>query len=71
LRALDHPLRIGDVLVLPITGFSPGGEKDFGAEGYDSPQANVIHNCESWTLSNDQVLIVVRGSWKGDGQKKK
>jgi alpha 1,6-mannosyltransferase len=45
LRALDHPLRIGDVLILPITGFSPGGEPDFGAEGPDSPQADVLHNC--------------------------
>ncbi|KAL7421127.1 hypothetical protein Q5752_004012 [Cryptotrichosporon argae] len=53
LRGLDHPLRIGDVLVLPITGFSPGGEPDFRAEGPDSPQANVLHD--------------FRGSWKGDG----
>ncbi|WVF65365.1 hypothetical protein IAT40_000092 [Kwoniella sp. CBS 6097] len=53
LRGLDHPLRIGDVLILPITGFSPGGQPDFRAEGPDSPQANVLHN--------------FRGSWKGDG----
>ncbi|TYJ57723.1 hypothetical protein B9479_001577 [Cryptococcus floricola] len=53
LRGLHHPLRIGDVLILPITGFSPGGQKDFRAEGPDSPQANVLHN--------------FRGSWKGDG----
>ncbi|KIR64011.1 alpha 1,6-mannosyltransferase [Cryptococcus bacillisporus CA1873] len=53
LRGLEHPLRIGDVLILPITAFSPGGEKDFRAEGPDSPQANVLHN--------------FRGSWKSDG----
>ncbi|WVR08900.1 hypothetical protein IAU60_005959 [Kwoniella sp. DSM 27419] len=53
LRGLNHPLRIGDVLILPITGFSPGGQPDFKAEGPDSPQANVLHN--------------FRGSWKGDG----
>ncbi|WVQ81321.1 hypothetical protein IAT38_003444 [Cryptococcus sp. DSM 104549] len=53
LRGLDHPLRIGDVLVLPITAFSPGGQPDFGAKGPDSIQANVLHN--------------FRGSWKGDG----
>ncbi|WWC63834.1 uncharacterized protein I303_106439 [Kwoniella dejecticola CBS 10117] len=56
LRSLDHPLRIGDVLILPITGFSPGGERDFGAENPDSIQANVLHN--------------FRGSWKGDGARK-
>lgn len=65
-RGLDHPLRIGDVLVLPITGFSPGGEKDFGAEGSDSPQANVIHNCEHVVRAS--LLTKVRGSWKSDGQ---
>lgn len=47
LRGLDHPIRIGDVLVLPITAFSPGGQPDFKAEGRDSPQCNVVHNCES------------------------
>ncbi|WWC91016.1 uncharacterized protein L201_005956 [Kwoniella dendrophila CBS 6074] len=56
LRGLDHPLRIGDVLILPITGFSPGGEPDFGAEGPDSIQANLLHN--------------FRGSWKPDGARK-
>lgn len=46
LRGLNHPLRIGDVLVLPITGFSPGGEWDFHAAGRHSPQADVVHHCE-------------------------
>jgi alpha 1,6-mannosyltransferase len=46
LRALDHPLRIGDVLILPITAFSPGGEPDFHAEPGDSIQADVIHGCK-------------------------
>ncbi|EIW65789.1 hypothetical protein TREMEDRAFT_70437 [Tremella mesenterica DSM 1558] len=53
LRGLDHPLRIGDVLILPISAFSPGGEADFGAEGPDTPQANVLHE--------------FRGSWKSGG----
>ncbi|WWD21213.1 hypothetical protein CI109_105697 [Kwoniella shandongensis] len=53
LRGLDHPLRIGDVLIMPITAFSPGGERDFRAEGKDSPQANVEHD--------------FRGSWKQEG----
>nr|ODN90573.1 hypothetical protein L203_01683 [Cryptococcus depauperatus CBS 7841] len=53
LRGLDHPLRIGDVLILPVTAFSPGVLHDFQAEGPDSPQANVFHN--------------FRGSWKSEG----
>ena len=55
LRGLNHPLRIGDVLVLPITAFSPFGEADFHSEGMDSPQADVVHNCE-WDLN----LILMR-----------
>ncbi|KAK4684376.1 hypothetical protein P7C73_g5802, partial [Tremellales sp. Uapishka_1] len=55
LRDLDHPLRIGDVLILPITAFSPGGNPDFGAEGPESPQADVLHD--------------FRGSWKVDGDR--
>ncbi|OCF32401.1 hypothetical protein I317_05600 [Kwoniella heveanensis CBS 569] len=58
LRGLDHPLRIGDVLILPITGFSPGGQPDFKAEGPDSPQANVLHNCKFSTAS---LACTVRG----------
>lgn len=64
LRGLKRPLRIGEVLVLPITGFSPGGEKDFNAEGSDSPQCALVHNCE---CSAYKLLTPVRGSWKGDG----
>jgi alpha 1,6-mannosyltransferase len=47
LRGLDHPLRIGDVLILPITAFSSGGEPDFQAGDEDDPQADVVHDGES------------------------
>ncbi|KAG7531417.1 hypothetical protein FFLO_04338 [Filobasidium floriforme] len=53
LRALDHPMRIGEVLVLPITAFSPGGQPDFKAKGRDDEQADVVHD--------------FRGSWKAGG----
>jgi len=46
LRGLQNPLRIGDVLILPITAFSPGGQPDFQSGSPDSPQADVLHNCE-------------------------
>ena len=53
LRGLDHPMRIGEVLVLPITAFSPGGQPDFHAKGRDDEQADVVHD--------------FRGSWKSGG----
>lgn len=56
LRGLDHPLRIGDVLVLPITAFSPGGEPDFHSGPPDSPQADVLHNCE-FIYCHDSILL--------------
>ncbi|KAJ9111370.1 hypothetical protein QFC19_001138 [Naganishia cerealis] len=44
LRGLQHPQRIGEVMILPITAFSPGGEPDFRAKGQDDPQAAVYHD---------------------------
>ena len=46
-------MRIGEVLVLPITAFSPGGQHDFHAKGRDDEQADVVHD--------------FRGSWKSGG----
>ncbi|EIW69886.1 hypothetical protein TREMEDRAFT_61657 [Tremella mesenterica DSM 1558] len=48
LRELKEPLRIGDVMVLPVTGFSPG-VGNFGSEPAWHPQAMVEHKFEgSW-----------------------
>ncbi|KAJ4150484.1 hypothetical protein LMH87_011232 [Akanthomyces muscarius] len=46
--------RVGDVVVLPITGFSPGVQQ-MGAKDYDDPQAFVKHDFE--------------GSWKPEEQR--
>lgn len=51
LRGLDKPLRVGDVVVLPVTGFSPDVGQ-FGSLSRDDPQAMVWH--------------YFRGSWKGE-----
>lgn len=51
LRSLRAPLRVGDVVVLPVTGFSPGVNQ-FGARGRIDPQAMVFHD--------------FAGSWKDD-----
>ncbi|KAG8877851.1 membrane-bound alpha-1,6- mannosyltransferase Initiation-specific [Tulasnella sp. 331] len=40
LKGLERPLRVGDVMILPMTGFSPGIN---GAKGPDDPQAMVQH----------------------------
>ncbi|KAL7422723.1 hypothetical protein Q5752_002015 [Cryptotrichosporon argae] len=49
LRGIREPLRIGDVVVLPVTGFSPG-VGNFGAGHRNDVQAMVQHG--------------FRGSWK-------
>jgi alpha 1,6-mannosyltransferase len=46
LRGRRTPLRIGEVMILPITAFSPNGEPDFGAETDKSPQCDLVHLCE-------------------------
>ncbi|KAG8852235.1 membrane-bound alpha-1,6- mannosyltransferase Initiation-specific [Tulasnella sp. 330] len=51
LRGLREPLRVGDVAILPVTGFSPGVGQFGAGEMYD-PQAMVHHR--------------FAGSWKDD-----
>ena len=49
---MDTPKRVGDVIVLPITSFSPGVEQ-MGAKDYDDPMAFVKHDFEGmcfWSL---------------------
>lgn len=43
LRTLDHPLRIGEVLILPKTAFAP---ETHGANSRRHMQADVRHLCE-------------------------
>lgn len=42
---MESPRKVGDVVVLPITGFSPG-VRQMGAKEYDDPQAMVRHDFE-------------------------
>lgn len=42
---MDSPKRVGDVIVLPITSFSPGVQQ-MGAQDYDDPMAFVKHDFE-------------------------
>jgi len=42
---MEYPRKVGDVVVLPITGFSPGVGQ-MGAKEYDDPMAMVKHDFE-------------------------
>jgi alpha 1,6-mannosyltransferase len=42
---MTYPRKVGDVIVLPITGFSPGVGQ-MGAKEYDDPMAMVKHDFE-------------------------
>lgn len=42
---MESPRKVGDVMVLPITGFSPG-VRQMGAKEFDDPQAMVRHDFE-------------------------
>lgn len=51
---MEAPRRVGDVLVLPITCFSPGVEQ-MGAKDYDDPMAFVKHDFEGEPRPQDVV----------------
>jgi hypothetical protein len=42
---MEAPKRVGDVVILPITSFSPGVQQ-MGAKDYDDPMAFVKHDFE-------------------------
>ena len=65
LRDLDHPLRIGDVLILPVTAFSPRGEPDFKGGYYWEPQGAVVHECEYRTSASIGVKREMKMSGGG------
>ena len=47
---MDTAKRVGDVVVLPITSFSPGVQQ-MGAKDYDDPMAFVKHDFEGTGVS--------------------
>ncbi|KAL1835842.1 hypothetical protein VTJ49DRAFT_5980 [Mycothermus thermophilus] len=51
---METPRRVGDVIVLPITSFSPGVEQ-MGAKDYDDPMAYVKHD--------------FKGTWKPESER--
>ena len=75
---MEAPRKVGDVVVLPITGFSPGVGQ-MGAKEYDDPQAMVKHDFEGESFGfpsvrcemkeNSSVLICVVGTWKPEEER--
>ncbi|CED82636.1 OCH1 [Phaffia rhodozyma] len=54
LKSLTEPLRIGEILILPLAGFSPNADSDLRWSRPSSPQSSVLH--------------LFRGSWKNMGK---
>lgn len=53
---MEVPKRVGDVVVLPITSFSPGVQQ-MGAKDYDDPLAFVKHDFEgTWKPENERHI---------------
>lgn len=61
LRRLQSPLRVGDVVILPVTGFSPGVGQ-FGAHAANRKSFWVVLTVDIQAM----VWHQFRGSWKDD-----
>jgi len=48
--------KIGDVVVLPITSFSPGVQQ-MGAKDYDDPMAFVKHEFEGIDMPSSAIAL--------------
>ena len=55
---------MGDILVLPITGFSPG-IGHMGSQEPDDPHAMVLHHFGTHVAN----LLIIEGSWKPDTER--
>lgn len=70
---MEMPKRVGDVIVLPITSFSPGVQQ-MGAKDYEDPMAYVKHDFEGVLIIYNNSIrcvtdIVVTGTWKPESER--
>jgi alpha 1,6-mannosyltransferase len=68
---MESPKRVGDVIILPITSFSPGVQQ-MGAKDYDDPMAFVKHDFEGkWhaCVAYHNLLIRHAGTWKPENER--
>lgn len=56
---MEEPKVVGDVVVLPITSFSPGVEQ-MGAKDYEDPMAFVKHDFEGMSLFGETEYKIIR-----------
>lgn len=54
---MTKPKKVGDVVVLPITSFSPGVQQ-MGAQDYDDPMAFVKHDFEGKIIRHSHVYFI-------------
>ncbi|PWW74106.1 Glycosyltransferase Family 32 protein [Tuber magnatum] len=65
---MEEPKKVGDVVVLPITSFSPGIGHS-GAKDEDHPMAFVKHEFEgSWKPESERVVVPVEEAQEQAGQ---
>ncbi|KAI1506062.1 nucleotide-diphospho-sugar transferase [Biscogniauxia marginata] len=58
---IETPKKVGDVVVLPITSFSPGVQQ-MGAKDYDDPMAFVKHDFEgTWKPESERHIGEITG----------
>ena len=67
---ITAPKKVGDVVILPITSFSPG-VKQMGAGEVDDPMAFVKHNFEGKSNTSATLLQILTspGSWKPESER--
>jgi alpha 1,6-mannosyltransferase len=68
---MKTPKKVGDVVILPITSFSPGVGQ-MGAEDYDHPMAFVKHDFEGNSPSHNSLNSVSNnnlGTWKPESER--
>lgn len=66
---MEAAKKVGDVVVLPITSFSPGVQQ-MGAKDYDDPMAFVKHEFEGMvSLSNLLLSLSSSGTWKPESER--
>ena len=70
---METAKKVGDVVVLPITSFSPGVQQ-MGAKEPDDPMAFVKHDFEGMVCNRvfglaPRKLIIVTGTWKPESER--
>jgi alpha 1,6-mannosyltransferase len=65
LKDIREPLRVGDVVILPVTGFSPG-VGNFGSQKHWREWIQCEHSMTDSCILDKEAMVehLFRGSWK-------